>query len=114
VYLKYANHNDKQGLIHEILSSEEGIKMGAVALDAISRNDDERVEYYHRLKYEMDMQSQMLYAESKGFEKGIEKGTSEATLNIAKKLLELNIPTEFIMTATGLPREEIEKLTLAK
>lgn len=45
-----------------------------------------------------------------GMEKGIKQGSKEATINIAKNLLNLGINLEDISKATGLSKEEIENL----
>ena len=50
------------------------------------------------------------YGVRQGIEKGIEQGANDKTLQIAKKLIEDNVDIEIIMSATGLTKEEIEKL----
>ncbi len=47
---------------------------------------------------------------AEGIATGITKGEKNKQIEIAKKLLELEIPIEKIITATGLSQEEIEKL----
>jgi predicted transposase/invertase (TIGR01784 family) len=74
VFFGYANHKDQQGLIQEIKESEEGIRMGAETLETISKDRDQFIAYYHRLKYEADQESQLIYAERKGELKGELKG----------------------------------------
>ncbi len=49
-------------------------------------------------------------ARVEGIEEGVEKGKSEEKINIAKKLLNLNISKEDIMKSTGLSLEEINHL----
>ena len=46
----------------------------------------------------------------RGLEQGLEEGKKKKQIEIAKKLLELDVPIEKITTATGLTKEEIEKL----
>ena len=43
-------------------------------------------------------------------EKAMEKGELNKSINIAKKLLEVNMPVEQIAQITELPVEEIQKL----
>ena len=43
-------------------------------------------------------------------EKGLKKGKKEKTIEIAKKLLMMNIDIDKIVKATELTKEEIEKL----
>lgn len=47
---------------------------------------------------------------AKGLAQGKVEGEKKKQIEIAKKLLELEIPIEKIITATGLSKEEIEKL----
>ena len=49
-------------------------------------------------------------AEQKGMQKGIQKGISERNIEIAKNLVKLGVPLQQIVTATGLTKEEVEKL----
>jgi predicted transposase/invertase (TIGR01784 family) len=49
--------------------------------------------------------------EEKGIEKGIEKGKKAKAKETAKKLLKMGIEIEKIAKATGLKREEIEKMS---
>ncbi len=46
----------------------------------------------------------------KGLKEGLEKGMEEGKVQIAKKLLSLQMPMEMIIEATGLTKEIIEKL----
>ena len=45
-----------------------------------------------------------------GMQKGIQKGISERNIEIAKNLVKLGMPLQQIATATGLTKEEVEKL----
>ena len=46
----------------------------------------------------------------KGIQEGIQKGISERNIEIAKNLVKLGMPLQQIATATGLTKEEVEKL----
>ena len=48
--------------------------------------------------------------ERRGEERGKEKGKEESKIEIAKKLLNMNMTVEDIVEATGLTVEEVEKL----
>jgi hypothetical protein len=74
LFLRYANHADKQDLIHEILNGEEGVKMGAAVLNTLSKSEEERIACYYRLKAENDRTSQLLYARDEGIAEGMVKG----------------------------------------
>ena len=45
-----------------------------------------------------------------GIEQGIERGEELATVRIAKKFKDSNVDIDIIIKATGLSREEIDKL----
>ena len=47
-----------------------------------------------------------------GIERGIKQGMKQQKIDIAKKMLKLDINKEIIMEATGLTKEEIEKIEI--
>ena len=67
-----------------------------------------------REKWEMDSISRLNYATEQGKKEGIKEGKKEGEKQkqkeIAKKLKEMNMKIEDIENATGLTKEEIEKL----
>ena len=67
-------------------------------------------EYEDSLKAFRDMKNSLDNAEEKGIAKGIVKGKKDKAVEIAKKLLEMDMPIDAIMKATGLSQEEITKL----
>ena len=71
-------------------------------------------EYEDSLKAYRDMRNSLDNAEEKGIAKGLAKGRAEGkkdkAVEIAKKLLEMDMPIDAIMKATGLSQEEITKL----
>ena len=71
-------------------------------------------EYEDILKAYRDMRNSLDNAEEKGIAKGLAKGRAEGkkdkAVEIAKKLLEMDMPIDAIMKATGLSQEEITKL----
>ena len=68
-------------------------------------------EYEDSLKAFRDMKNSLDNAEEKGIAKGIVKGKKDKAVEIAKNLLEMKMPFETIMKATGLSMEEIVKLS---
>ena len=68
------------------------------------------IYYFQKDAEERALSEGMAKGIEQGIEQGIEKGKKEKQIEIAKKLLELEVPIEKIMTATGLSKEEIEKL----
>ena len=75
--------------------------------------------YEDSLKAYRDMRNSLDNAEEKGVAKGFVKGHAEGlmegkknkAIEIAKNLLEMDMPIDAIMKATGLPHEEIVKLS---
>ena len=78
-------------------------EMGALVLDTISKDNDERIASFYRLKAEHDRESQMLYAEYKGRE----QGKLESAINIVK---ELNVTVTKALKVANLPESERETL----
>ena len=76
------------------------------------RYSEER-EYEDSLKAYRDMKNSLDNAEEKGLAKGLAKGRAEGkkdkAVEIAKKLLDMDMPIDAIMKATGLSKEEITK-----
>ncbi len=70
--------------------------------------------YDYIKKKEMDDESALRTAEGKGLKQGLEQGREEGKLEekleIAKNLLKVGVDIENIIIATGLTKEEIEKL----
>ena len=68
-------------------------------------------EYEDSLKAYRDMKNSLDNAEEKGIAKGLIKGERNKAIEIAKNLLEMKMPFETIMKATGLSMEELVKLS---
>lgn len=86
--------------------ANEPIKKAKKILEEISDNEYEQYLAHLREKYILD-QNNLL---DTGYERGLEQGTRNERLEIAKKLKEENIDIEIIIKTTGLTKEEIEKL----
>ena len=57
-----------------------------------------------------DIHSFEYIGETKGLQRGMEKGVEKAKIEIAKKMKAKNMPIEEIVELTGLTKEEVEKL----
>ncbi len=86
--------------------ANEPIKKAKKILEEISDNEYEQYLAHLREKYILD-QNNLL---DTGYERGLEQGTRNKSIEIAKKLKEENIDIEIIIKTTGLTKEEIEKL----
>lgn len=86
---------------------DENINKAKKVLENISQDERERRLTELREKYRMDQHAIMLA----GIEQGIEQGIMQEKQQVAKKLLEMNLPLKQIIEVTGLSKEEIEKIT---
>lgn len=80
--------------------------MAGDLLLSISQDERERAVFRSRRMYQTDLQSDLATAEERGEHRGERKGRIE----VARNLLDMNLPLEQIAGATGLTREEIEGL----
>lgn len=67
-------------------------------------------EYEDSLKAFRDMKNTLDNAKKEGIEEGLIKGERNKAIEIAKNLLEMKMPFETIMKATGLSMEEVKNL----
>ena len=71
---------------------------------------EEQDKYHRNLKIYRDLLNSYNTAHKTGVQEGIEQGIEKGIEKVAKKLLEANMSIEFIVEATGLSIEEIERL----
>ena len=90
----------------KIMDENEDIRKAAEELNAMSEDDELRLEAELRLKGLRDEQAAIEYATNKG----IEEGEKKKQIEIAKKLLEMKMSIKDIKEATGLTEEEIENI----
>ena len=121
-YEKYKTENQKLDNWIKFIKEPGGIEMGddkairkaKEVLEEISKDKRERYLAELREKYILDQKA----IEDAGYDKGLRDGLSrgisqgqkEEKKKIAKNLLQLNMSIEQIEEATGLTKEEIEKL----
>ena len=112
-FLKYAEKFTETNL-PEQLKEIEPIEKANVILDRISLNKEQREIYEARMKYLRDadgaLQTARIRGWEKGIEEGIEKGIEKGKIEVAKKLLRLDMDVEKISEATGLNVEDIEAM----
>ena len=114
IFLRYANHTEKKQILAQIMESEEGVRMGAEALESISSNRDKFITYFHRLKFEADQESQLIYARRLGEEAGIEKGEKKGRLEGEKIGIRKGENNILELMRKGYTADEIEKLLTAQ
>jgi len=106
VFFQYLTDGGKRGKIIEIIKREKGIAMALDTLVNITQDEIEYERMSNLIKSELDYQSDMVWAERKGREEGMEIGMEKA----ARNLKALGVSTEIIVKSTGLSPEEITNL----
>ena len=106
VFFQYLTDGGKRGKIIEIIKREKGIAMALDTLVNITQDEIEYERMSNLIKSELDYQSDMVWAERKGREEGMEIGMEKA----ARNLKALGVSTEIIVKSTGLSPEKIAKL----
>ena len=120
-YLKYANDEDKQDYVQEIIYSE-GLTMTENAYRKVTQDEIEYERMESRLKYQLQYNTDMSLARQEGLELGLERGLEqgrtegeavgrkEMRLELARAMKDKGLETEAIAEITGLSAGEIEML----
>ena len=95
-----------RGMIAMAEKKNDIIKRAKVELEYLTGDEEVKRLAFLREKWEMDRISDINHATKEG----IKEGRKEEQKEIAKKLLEMQMKVEDIIKATGLTKEEIEKL----
>lgn len=96
--------------VDRIMEKNEEIKEAKVTLRELSEEESKQQIAELREKYILDTKDIFETGIEKGIENGIEKGISNEKINIAKKLLKINMPIKQISEITGLSEEKIKEL----
>jgi predicted transposase/invertase (TIGR01784 family) len=102
VFFRYANIPEYREVANKVIESKEVLKVAGTLLTGISQDERERAIFRSRRMYQSDQDSNMVTVKR-------EAETTKA-FTIAKNLLEMDIPIEKIVFATGLTREQVENL----
>ena len=97
---------ESEGVMEMLAEKNEGIKKAYDVLKIVSKDEKTRMIYDARQAEIMDQSSMLKDA----MRKGISEGEMKKAEEIARNLLLANVNVETISSATGLTREEIEKL----
>ena len=116
-YLKFANIENRQDYVKQILSSED-IAMTENAYRKVTEDELEYERREARFKYQLQRNTELYVARNEGEAIGLKKGRSEGLVEgaaqekreIAKNLKHAGIPIAVIAENTGLTAEEIERL----
>lgn len=106
------NPNSKE--VKEIMEKNEEIKDAVVTVHHMSEDEKLRKLAELREKAILDEKTIKRAAQKDGFKighkEGIKEGIKEEKINIAKKMKEMGLSIQDIVTATGLLKEDVEKL----
>lgn len=110
-----AAHSEEIRKELEVLAMEDPVFEKAMeAWEQISRDPDNWAAYLARHMYLMDKASLLADARSEGMDKGMEKGMEEgaftARIQVARRLLMMQIDVSTIVKATGIDLEQIEDM----
>lgn len=132
---KYIKRKDKDNTVEpwleflvnpkgeEVRKAMKGYKTIQDAVDELNRlnaDDEVRELAFYQDIARLDRNTALREAKEEGIslgieqgiERGIKQGMKQQKIDIAKKMLKLDINKEIIMEATGLTKEEIEKIEI--
>ena len=118
VFFRYLTSKEKREKINEILQAKEEIAMAGHTLIHITQEQKDQAYELSRLKYELDLQSDLTEAEqnghakgrAEGIKEGMETGIKEGLYKTARNALAEGSTPEFVQKITGLTIEEIKNL----
>ena len=102
VFLRYAPDPQYRNAVNKVIESEEVLQVAGNLLMSISQDERERAVFRSRRKFQTDLQSDLATAE--------DNGKAIRSIEIARNLLKMGLPSSQIAAATGLTVSEIEKL----
>ncbi|SHK48195.1 Rpn family recombination-promoting nuclease/putative transposase [Tepidibacter formicigenes] len=109
-WLTFFNQDISEEELKELIAMDADIKRAEKRLEYLSSDPKMREIYEAREKALHDRISRMENAMEKGIKKGKKIGEEKAKIDIAKKLILMDMDTEQILNATGLSKEDIDKL----
>lgn len=109
LWLKFIE-NPKNEEVEKHMHENRFLKQAKEELAYLSGDPDFQDIVESRADFLMDQYNYNLQAEKRGLEKGMKEGEKKKQIEIAKKLIELNLPIEKISKATELSEQEILKL----
>ena len=104
-WLAFIDDNNKE-LVDMAENKNETLKKARIEMNYLTGDAEVRRLAELREKWEMDRINAISYATKVGKEEGIKEGI----IKTAKKLLKMGMTIEQVMEATGLKKEEIEKI----
>jgi len=106
VFLQYASDPGYRETVNKVIESEEVLQMAGDLLMSISQDERERAIFRSRRKFQTDYQSDL----ATSWDNGVKAGQAKQRIEIARNLLDMKLPLDQIVKATGLTYEEVEAL----
>jgi predicted transposase/invertase (TIGR01784 family) len=103
IFFAYGADPSKKELMGKLADSKVEIRMAINLLSEISKDDNERLLYRARRKFEMDLASQIITASEQSWS----EGKLEEREAIAKKMIILGLDNSIIEQSTGFSTDEI-------
>lgn len=110
IFFQYAPDPMYRETVNKVIESEEVFQLAGNLLMSISKDEEERARFRSRRKFQTDIQSDLATSWDEGVAFGEMRGEKKRSSEIAQALLGMGLPFEQITAATGLSREEIERL----
>ncbi|UTC78458.1 hypothetical protein E4O04_10795 [Treponema sp. OMZ 799] len=117
-FLANYEKDKRSGMLEELCKLEEGIRMAEATLFRVTDEERRMAIELSNEKYEMYVECErnearregLAEGRAAGLEEGLAEGSYQNKLETAKNLLEMGFALEIISKATGLSKEEVEKL----
>jgi predicted transposase/invertase (TIGR01784 family) len=93
-----------------VMENNDNVKKAVNKVDDFVADDETRILIDLREKWQLDYNTDIAYAKKSGLQQGIEQGSKENKIKIAKKLLEKNYNINDIIEITELTKDEINNL----
>jgi len=114
MFFKYHNDPKMRAMINAMMEREEGLAMAGELILGLSRNEAEYFRLMSEHKYEMDLQSEKVYAREEGLAEGLAKGLSKGRRqekeDMARNALAEGFSVEVVQKITGLDPETVARL----
>ena len=102
VFLRYAANPDYREIVNKVIETKEGLTVAGELLMSISKDERERAIFRNRRIAMADQESNRITV--------VRNAEQSKALAIARNLLVVDVPLDKIVSATGITREELEKL----
>ncbi len=97
--------------LEKLAREDKEIRLFMEELERVNKDPEFRIYITEEEDKEFIRNTELKQVKKEGISQGILQGEKQTSIEIAKKLIALNMPIEQIMDVTKLSEEEIEKLT---